>query len=397
MNPAPCDNRPIRLLAVIEARTVTGPAKNLLEYARLARTGEYGPAVMVSLAVFQREGGLSEFARAATDAGIPVHVIAERGRFDPAALRGLRELLIHEGPDVFQTHAVKSHFLARLTGEWRDRPWLAFHHGYTTTNLRMRIYNQLDRWSLRKADEVVTVSQAYARQLTGIGVRGDRIRVRHNAIDPNWGDRVHVCRTAGQPRAGLGIRPEERVILIVGRLSREKAHGDLVSAVHRLRQQFPDEAIRLAIAGEGPERQRIEAHAAALGVLDCVLFAGHVSDMTAWYAAADVCVLASATEGSPNALLESMAARIPVVATAVGGVPEMVRDEESALLVAPGDIAGMADAIGRILRDRDLADGLTERAHKLVLERHSPEARARWLSELYAEIVERWRRRDRAA
>ena len=102
---------------------------------------------------------------------------------------------------------------------------------------------------------------------------------------------------------------------------------------------------------------------------------------------ADVAVLSSLTEGSPNALLEAMAAGIPVVATAVGGIPEIVSHRESALLIPPRDAQAMSAALQEILTNRQLADALTQRAEELVLTRHTPELRARHLTEIYAGVL----------
>src|SRR5207244_2659936 len=110
-----------------------------------------------------------------------------------------------------------------------------------------------------------------------------------------------------------------------------------------------------------------------------VTLTGQVSSAQPWYGAADVAVLSSLSEGSPNALLEAMAANVPVVATKVGGVPEIVTDGESALLVRPGDAQSMAHALQRLLTEPGLAEALAKRSRELIVERHAPEARMRRL------------------
>ena len=142
----------IKLLAVVEASSVTGPAKNLISFSREASNHCYSglPAIESSVATFRR-GPLetdNQFVAAAREAGIDTDYIDERFRFDARVLTQLRSLVEQRDPCIIQTHSVKAHFLTRLSGLWRDRPWVAFHHGYTTTDLKMRAYNQLDRWSL---------------------------------------------------------------------------------------------------------------------------------------------------------------------------------------------------------------------------------------------------------
>jgi glycosyltransferase involved in cell wall biosynthesis len=123
-----------------------------------------------------------------------------------------------------------------------------------------------------------------------------------------------------------------------------------------------------------------------------VTLAGQVPSAEPFYGIADICVLSSLSEGSPNALLEAMAAGAPVVATAVGGIPEMVTHGESALLVEPGDCEAMTNAIAALLNDGDLARRLAARAREIVLERHAPEARARRLVEIYRRLAGEMRR-----
>lgn len=375
----------IRLLAIIEATTITGPAKNLLQFAQCAREHEADPAVEVAVAVFRRENQSNLFIETAGRLAIPVYALPEAGRFDRTVTPALRSLASELKPDVIQSHAVKSHFLVRTAGLHRVAPWVAFHHGYTWPDLRARVYNQLDRWSLRAANRVLTVSEPFRQELIGRGVAPERIDVVHNAIDPQWGLRDRRPEASAALRAKLGIGPEKRVVLIVGRLSSEKDHRTLLEAAHRLQGSVPPP--HLVIVGDGPERPKIEETVRTLGLVGSVTLAGQVPSAEPYYGIADICVLSSLSEGSPNALLEAMAAGVPVVATAVGGVPEMVSHGESALLIQPGNCQAMTGAIASLLADASLARKLADRARQLVLDRHAPEARTRRLVETYCRIL----------
>jgi len=381
--------RTIKLLSVMEATTVTGPAKNLLGFAGRARSREFTeplglPRVETTVVTFVRGAGASgapnAFVSAARAAGVEVEIIPERFRFDPRVLKGLRSAVERCAPDVVQTHSVKSHLLLRLSGLGRRYPWVAFHHGYTTPDAKMRLYNRLDRWSLPSAARVVTVCGPFAERLARGGVRRERISVLHNSVAPAAAPGAEVARALG---AELGLGEGECVILSVGRLSQEKGHADLVAALGHLRRLAPGLNFRLVLVGDGPERTRLEGEAGARGLSDRVVFAGHHADVRPFYALADVLVLPSYSEGSPNVLLEAMAAGLPVVATAVGGVPEIVAHEESALLVAPRDEHAMAAAVARLLSDAPLARGLAAKASELAAARFSPEAYARSVIEIY--------------
>ena len=357
----------MKLLAVIEAYSMTGPAKNLIEFATLAR--ELG--VDTTVATFIRGQESNIFIETARSSGVQVHALREKGLADRAVLKDLAGLVECENPDVIQTHAVKSHFLARLAGLPKSAPWIAFHHGYTWPTLRARAYNQLDRWSLRAAAKVLTVSIPFRDELASKGVQPDRIEIVHNAIRPDWG--------TAKPAAA----PDRKIILIVGRLSREKDHLTLLRAVERIKNLNP----HLLIVGEGPERARIEHEIKKLGLSALVTLTGHQRSAEPYYGIANLAVLSSLSEGSPNALLEAMAAGVPVVATNVGGIPEIVKNEESALLVPPGDIEAMSSAISKLLTNPSLARQQADRARMLVLVKHSPQARAQRLATIYHSLL----------
>jgi glycosyltransferase involved in cell wall biosynthesis len=383
--------KPIRLLAVIEAGSITGPAKNLLQFAQLGRSGQVDPPIEVSIAVFQR-GDTSNnlFIETARQFSIPVYPIPEAGRFDWAVVSHLRALARELKPDLIQTHAVKSHFLIRASGLHRLAPWVAFHHGYTWPDARMRLYNQIDRWSLRAARQVLTVSRPFRDELARKGVPPERIEIVHNAIDPQWGAHGRTPEAAAALRAALGIGRETKIILIVGRLSREKDHRTLLEAVNELRTDARNGTAprtHLVVVGDGPERPRIEETIRALDLGDTVTMVGQVPTAEPYYGIADVSVLSSLSEGSPNALLESMAARVPVVATLVGGIPEIVSHEHSALLINPRDRAGMTRAIKAILTNESLARTLAARACERILGHYTPDSRARRLAEVYRSIL----------
>lgn len=383
----------LKILSIVEATNVNAVAKVVLEFYRSARelgqTAPEFPPIEGCAVTFDRrpdyDGPPNDFVAAAGELGLDVELIPERRRFDLSVIPALRGVVESRNPDVVVTNSVKSHFIMWRSRLWHKFPWVAFHHGYTSTDLKMRVYNRLDRWSLPQADRLVTVCQAFARELAGTtGVRIENISVQHNAIRR---EQSVSAVDAESLRARLGIAANESVVLTVGRLSREKAQIDLIEAFKRLGDRKPKISSRLIIVGDGPERARLEAAAESFGGKGLVIFTGQVSDVQTLFAVADVFVLPSHSEGSPNVLLEAMAAYLPIVATAVGGVPEMVANNESALLVPPNDSSSIAAAIARILTNRELAQRLTTNAATLVDTRYTPENYVRFLVEIYREVI----------
>jgi glycosyltransferase involved in cell wall biosynthesis len=380
----------IRVLAVVEGSAVSGPAKNLFEFCRVARTLSSGPVVVdLALVTFQRSLSLdrsheTDLIAAARKADISVETIPERFVFDLQVVSRLRTMVEQFRPDLIQTHAAKSHFLMRSSGLWKQTPWIAFHHGYTNTDFRSPIYNSMDRWSLQVPDRIVTVSLATKEQLLRRGVPGHRIAVVHNAVRTRHPVRAEA--SSRQRKIDLAVSPDEKLILCIGRLSKEKAQMDMVGAILHLRKTRPNLAVRLMILGDGPERERIRQAIQSAGLEKNVTLAGHLKDLTPYYEAADVVAIPSLSEGSPNVLLEAMAFGVPVVATRVGGIPEIVAHEETALLAPAQDVVAMAAGIDRLLSDPVAASAVAGRAFEKVEREYSPESRASSLVNIYADV-----------
>lgn len=383
----------IRLTAILEAPIVTGPVRNLLQFCEIARGLPDGPRLAVTLATFLRRSGKpadgppNEFVEAARQNGISIHCIDERSAFDVTVIGALRDLVRKTQPHIIQTHAVKSHFLIRLSGLWKTLPWVAFHHGYTAESARDLAYNQFDRWSLRPPAHIVAVSHAALAQLTAKGVDTSQALVLHNAIDAAWiaGIDSSASMKLLMERHG-NIAADEVIVLGIGRLSKEKAFIDLVAAMAQLVRLRPALPVRLLILGEGPEQSSIERAIQRAGLENVITLAGRVRDVRPYYRVARLVAIPSLSEGSPNVLLEAMLAGIPIVATTAGGIPEIVQHEHSALLVPPRDTAGLARAMASVLEDTELARRLTRNAQLTISQKYLPDGRARILGNFYERL-----------
>ncbi len=375
----------MRVIAVIEAYTVTGPAKNLIRLCRRAREENCD----ISLLTFFRSNSQgkppsNQFIEAVRNADLRIDVVQERRAFDPQILDQLRTFFRERVHDIVQTHGTKSHFLMRLTRPPKT-PWLAFHHGYTAEDLKMRLYNQFDRWSLPAADRVVTMCKPFADMLVRRGVKRERITILPNSIESHnqaAGESPSALRT----KWSLSMAP---IILAVGRQSREKGHRYLIGAAQIVRQKYPELDFQILFLGDGPERQALLQQVEDGGLRGRVHFAGHQRHPLPYYALADLFVLPSLSEGSPNVLLEAMLAKTPIIASAVGGVPETVEHGRSALLVEPRNSAALAEAIATVLQNSELANNLRENAYTTVITRFSPDTHISSLLGVYRDLLGR--------
>jgi L-malate glycosyltransferase len=364
----------LRLVSVMEASTITGVAKALLAFYKTARSRGLADLSLVTF-VRTKAGAkipTNSFIEAIEALQFPIEVIRERNALDLAAVRSLRKVIDRHSPDVIETHAVKSHVLVRLQPS-RKAKWVAFHHGDTNQDLKMRLYNRLSPWALRGADQVVTVCQPFAEELAKSGVPRKKISVVPNAIEAA----IETNRVA---------RPGS--ILSIGRLSAEKGHRYLIEALASVRTKYPGIQATLTLVGDGPERTNLEQQVSKLELTDQVVFTGHRADTAQFYSGAEVFALPSLSEGSPLVLLEAALARTPIVATSVGGVPETVSHERSALLVPAEQPEALGEAISRLLTNRELAFRLAANAYTDVTSSRTPEAYCNSLISIYRNSVD---------
>ena len=346
------------------------------------------PPVEVTIVTYQRGAEPSALAQAAQQAGVPVTTVAEQRRWDPKVFPQLKQVIAAANPDILETRNVKSHFLVRMLGLEKQYPWVAWNHGYTKTSMLDRMYTQLDRWSLRGAYRVVTVCQPFADRIVDLGIPRDRITILHNAVKPFV---APPASEVARVRRELGIGTEA-VILSVGRLSLEKGHADLLRATKILTEMNGAPAFRVVIVGDGPERGTLARLAAELGVEKHVTFAGFQRDTKPYYAMADMVAVPSHSEGSPNVVLEAMAAGLPMAACRVGGVPEILEEGVTGLMVESQKPELMAQALFRLLSDAELRSRLGAAAKSRAAAAHTPEAYRRALVGFYRDTLQSSRR-----
>jgi glycosyltransferase involved in cell wall biosynthesis len=310
--------------------------------------------------------------------GVLVTVLSDTGPADVSLVWRLRRVLAHYRPDIVQTHGYRPTALVfalkRLGGDW---PWLAFFHGETFENRKVRFYNWLDRRLLPWADRLVVMSELQRQRFAALE---SRVSVVHNAAIPVIEDDSAVART----RSTLGaIRFSPPALGIVGRLSPEKGVHVLLDAAAILTRRGTDFSI--IVAGDGPERARLESQCSRLGLDGRVHFVGALDAVSPVYEMIDLLVISSLSEGLPNVLLEALRFGVPVVATTVGAIPEVVGSSRAIVLVAPGSAESLADGIVSALEHR--ADPTAIRDRQAAAERLSLEARGNALARIYADLA----------
>lgn len=286
---------------------------------------------------------------------------------------------------LLHTHEYKSDLIGGLAAKLVGIPAVASVRGYTDRTLPLRVYKHLDFLALRWFDRALPVANYVKDQLLAAGLPKQRIATVPDAIDPrSFG--VGADTDLVRLRQELGLSDTAKVVSIVGRLSPEKGQRYFLESAKRVLETFPE--THFLIAGTGPERDNLESLAAGLGVDHAVSFLGYRSDVAAIMAISDVVVLASLREGCPNVLLEAMSLARPVVATAVGGIPEIIRREETGVLVPDRDSAAIAGAVLQLLRDPAWAEQLGARGREVMMRDFHIDVLAEKLAGVYRGLLD---------
>ena len=241
-------------------------------------------------------------------------------------------------------------------------PLISTCHGFLSHNRTFRLYNSLDRLVLRFFDRIIAVSDDIKKELSQKGIEKSRIVVIQNAVQNYPGEGDATIHRA-EKRRHLSIGENEFVIGYAGRLSEEKGVHYLIEAGSELKKGI--ETFKLVILGNGPKREDLENMVKEKDLGKEIIFTGFQNNIEEWLPALDVFVLPSLTEGTPMALLEAMSVGIPVIASAVGGIPKIVKNGIDGLLINPGDSHDLYDKIlllknNSILREKMALDGVNK-------------------------------------
>lgn len=313
-------------------------------------------------------------------AGVPVLGCQARGASDVSALWRLRQILAADPPDVLHSLLFHANIAARVVGPLAGVPAHRIVNEIQTVEIERKWHLLVDGLTCRMCRvEIGNSPSVLAHLHRAAHVPWSRLRCEWGAVDLEAIDAATPI-----PRVELGVGPEESLIVWSGRLDPIKGFEEMLEALALVRRTH---RARLLLAGEGAYRPTVEALVRRLTLEDAVTLLGERRDVPRLLKSADLYLFCSRTEGLPNALIEAMAAGLPIVATKVPGCRDLIRDGESGVLVKSRDAADIAAAVTRLLDDRARAAALGRAARAWVSERL--DARnwgARWAS-LYASLA----------
>ncbi len=347
--------RPIRVMRIIARLNVGGPALHVTLLAERLGSPEFE-----STLVCGRIGpGEGDMAYLAAERGITPVIVPELGRElhplrDLVTLFRLWRLMRRLKPDVVHTHTAKAGFVGRWAA-WLARVPVRIHtyHGHVFKGYfgatKTRLFLALERLTARITDRLITISPALRDELAGVYRVAPAQKFAVIPLGLELAPYAEAPRGMGALRAAHLIPPGAPLIGIVGRIVPIKNHALFLEMAGRVLQAQPD--AYFVVVGDGEDRAKIEALADRLGLRKRVVFTGWMQDLVPVFSDLDLLVLSSDNEGTPTAIMQALAAGVPVVATAVGGVPDLLRHGDWGRLAPPGDADRLAQAALAALRD----------------------------------------------
>jgi glycosyltransferase involved in cell wall biosynthesis len=380
---------PIRIALVIARLNIGGPATHVIELAAGLPRG----AFEVRLFTGQVGRGERDMHYLAEAMGVVPEVLPEfspqLGIKDAAALWRLTNIFRDWKPEVVHTHTAKAGALGRVAARMTGVPAIVhtFHghvlSGYFPPLIEMG-FRVIEQSLALVTDQIVTLSPRLKRDLVAM-----RIAPAEKVSVIPLGMNLEALKVSSARRNELrneiGVGVDESLIGIVGRLVPIKDHATFLAAAAGM--VHSDDRVRFLVVGDGPLRETLVARASEMGLAEKINFLGWRQDMAQVYAALDILALSSRNEGTPVVILEAMAARIPVVATAVGGVSDIVRDRETGWLVPAEDPQALMDAWKIVLADPTETGRITARAQDEVRAQFGSARMIADISDLYTRLV----------
>lgn len=369
---------------VLDARVVTGtgggPDKTILNSPRF-----FAPLGYRMLCAYMHPPGDPGYEQLVNKAGAlaaPLLSVADRGPWDWKVVTRLLDICRRERVRIWHGHDYKSNVLGLLLRRFWPMRLVTTVHGWVKQTRRTPLYYTIDRLCLPRYEAVICVSEDLHQRCRSSGVPAERCVLVENGIDTEQFVRT---RSTAQAKAQLGLDPRRRLIGAVGRLSPEKGFDYLLRAVLRLQEE--GQGTELVIVGEGSEEAYLKNLASELGIRDRVHFLGYRADPRPVFEAMDVFALSSLREGLPNVVLEAAAMRVPIVATRIAGIPRVIDDRQTGLVVEPGSAEMLADGLAEVLNNEALRERVTREARRLIENRYSFACRIRKLASLYDSLL----------
>lgn len=371
--------RPLRILHLVSSGGFFGAERVILN---LASRQNNSAVISWVGAINNKHNPHLEIIQESQNTGLKTAIFDSRSQADLKTVSSVKKFLKENDIDILHTHNYKSNIIGFLATRLTRVKWAVTLHGWISSDSKLRWYETLDRFFLKFADKIFCVSLNNYDMLLNKGINKNSLEVIANGID------LKQFSSAGADqnlRKSLGIDAHQIVITIVGRLGEEKGHKVLFKALSLIHPQYPD--FKCLVVGDGPLMKNLQEQANALNLSRHIIFTGNRKDVADIYKVCDILVNASFTEGLPMTILEAMASRLAVIATKVGGVPQLIQHEKNGLLLDPNDPEILAEALIQLIKDPQKRQQLAQEAYNSVVTSFSDQIMSDKYEENYYQIL----------
>jgi glycosyltransferase involved in cell wall biosynthesis len=386
-------SEPTRILRVIARLNMGGPALHVSYLTKGLETRGYHTTLVAG----KLARGEDSMSYVADELGVEVVPLVAMHRevspvYDPVAVTRLVGEIRRVRPHILHTHTAKAGAVGRaaalLAGDARPPVIVHTYHGHVLRGyfdpVRTQFFRETERALARHTNRLIAVGPQVRDDLVELGVApAEKFSVIRLGIDLD--SRVLTVDRRAEFRRLFGIPEDRFVVGWIGRMTAIKRVPDILAAFKALRDRGVEAT--LCLVGDGPDRDAVEQLASDLGIVRDVLFVGYQRDVAPYYAFFDAFLLPSANEGTPVVAIEALASERPVVATRVGGVPDVVDDGEDGFLVEVGDIPALADRLEQLARDPELRARMGKAGRERVVPRYRVERLVDDVDALYRELL----------
>lgn len=365
------------VMIIIDTYIIGGPGKGILQFIK------YHDKKMFSYVIvcFKRKGMEdTEFIKKATEENVTVEVIVEDQTFNRKVFKDCLMLAEKYHVNIVQSHGYKGHLLSLFLKIKTNVKWISFSHGWTSENKKMRLYNLLEKCLVVFADIAVGVSKKIKKTLMLFRFGRKTINII-NAIEI-----ISFRSNRNKIRSKYNFNQNTFIFTCIGRLSPEKGQIYLLKAFKEVLVHY-DRAI-LMLVGDGYELEYLKKWVIDNGISERVKLAGYQSNALDYIADSNVVVIPSLSEGIPNVALEAMMMKIPVIATNVGGVGEILEDKRTGIIVKSKSVDSLKNAMLYSISNYNHLHHMTQAAYNVIKYRLNPEIRAEQIQQLYNKLSE---------
>lgn len=367
-----------RTLINIDTYDIGGAGRVILQFLRHGGKELCDPLIA---GFWRGPEGKWQFREAVEAMGVKFAVLNQKCAFDPLVIQDLVKIVRENNIDILESHGYKAHVVCMAVKKLTKVHWIAYVHGWTSENRKVSTYNFIEKTIIRFADRIVPVSESLKARLH-LGRKADKKAI----VIPNAADFVESEQNTSYRKRCFGVDKDDIFIGVIGRLSPEKGHRFFIEAFRIVAEK--NVKVKAVFVGEGQEREAITRAIGAHGLQNKIILAGYQEDMAAIYGDLDIVVLPSLAEGMPNVALEAMMHAKPVIASHIGGIPEVVINGETGYLVEPQNPPALAEALEVLICNDQMRRAFGLAGRQRVITHFDPRTRTQKVMGIYKHLLE---------